>query len=187
MTDESKAARDVAIKKIDDRYDDFIARVNEIPLSRILFRPMFKDPLRAGISMWRTLFIAETTLAFLKFVSQEKVLAEIDLARPSRRPINSDMALAVIAAYNEQITIKRFGAVPFVAKQFNIHPSTVHKIISMRGFRRFEPLHPDIEIAIKASVLPLVYNIIETPQVPVSTTKPNEAGRLEENQVLAEN
>jgi len=160
MTDESKAARDVAMKRIDDRYDDFMTRVNEIPLSRILFRPMFRDPLRAGISMWKTLFIAESTTTFIKFVSQQKVSAEADLARPGRKPVTADMALAVIASYRERVAIQKHGAVPFVAYQFNLHPITVHKIIAKRGFKKFEPLCADFEIAVKASVLPLVYKIV---------------------------
>ena len=158
MTDESKAARDVAMKRIDGRYEDFMTRVNEIPLSRILFRPMFKDPLRSGLMLWRTLFVAESTISFIQLVEQQKISA--DVSATSHKPISVEMSLAIIASYKERIATKKFGAIPFVAHQFGLYPGTVFKIISMRGFKKFEPLHPDIEMAIKASVLPLVYKLV---------------------------
>lgn len=158
MTDEMMATRNAAMKQIDERYEDFMTRVNELPLSRVHFKPMFKDPLRAGLMLWRTLFVAESTTSFIELIEQQKISA--DVSATGRKPISVETSLAILEAYRERIATRKFGAVPLVAHQFGLYPSTVRRIITMRGFRKFEPLHPDLEIAVKASVLPLVYKIL---------------------------
>lgn len=158
MTIEQMKICDRELKKLDERFNEFMKVANSTRVAQKIFRqPMFTDPLGHGARFWISLFTAPNIDTFYYVVAEEKTHEK----RPRKmdcKAMPTEKVLQAVAAYYEEIKIKRFGAVARTAQKFGISPTMLRRLVS-GSYKKQLGLIPEDEVAVKAIALPVVFAV----------------------------
>jgi len=154
MTLEQTMIRDRELKKLDERFDEFMKIANSSRVAQQIFRqPMFTDPLRNGARFWIHLFTSPDIDTFFYVVAEEKSREKCRV-----KAVPTDKLIRALDAYYEEVKIKQWGAVARAAAKFGVSSTALRRLLKGSYKRRLE-LSPEDETAVKAIALPVVFSI----------------------------